>query len=98
MLGCYPSKNIKPNPESTSSKKKTKLSLSNKTPDRPYLIIPMPRVIYYDNVMVGVCDVHLPDGWLLNVRMVTVPPMPCHGRECHDEIRRHRQAILPWDM
>jgi hypothetical protein len=76
-------------------KKKTKLSLSNKTPDRPYLIIPMARVIYYDNVTVGVCDVHLPDGWLLNMRMVT---MPRHGRECHDEIRRHRQAILPRDM
>jgi hypothetical protein len=97
MSGCWPSKKIKPNPEATPSRKKMKLPPPDKTRDRPYLNVPMARAIYRDNVSVGVHDIHLPGGCLLNVRRVLVPPMSCQGRETHDEIRR-RQATIPHDL
>jgi hypothetical protein len=37
--------------------------------------------MFDQNQSVGLREVNLPGGWHLNARRVSVPPVPCHGRE-----------------
>jgi hypothetical protein len=83
-------------PEASSSWAKKK-SPSKKMRKRPYLNVDLAQALFDQKKSVGVRDVHLPGGWLLNTRRVSIPPMLRRGRERHDEIRR-RQAILPQDL
>jgi hypothetical protein len=55
------------------------------------------QALYDQNASVGLHNVHLPGGWHLNARRVSVPPVSCRGLARRDEIRR-RQAILPSDL
>jgi hypothetical protein len=55
------------------------------------------QALYDQNSSVGLRDVHLPGGWHLNARRVSVPPVPRRGRARRDEIW-HRRAILPPDL
>jgi hypothetical protein len=52
--------------------------------------------MYKQNMLVGVRDVHLPSGWLLNAWRVPVHLVPRHGKEQRDKIRRCC-SILPQD-
>jgi hypothetical protein len=97
MSGRWPFKKIKPNLEASSSRKKMWSPPPKKTRDRPYLNVVMSRVLHRDNMLVGVRNVHLSNGWLLNTRRVSVPLVPRHEREWHDKIH-HRRAILPQDQ
>jgi hypothetical protein len=37
------------------------------------------QALYNQNTSVGLCDIHIPSGWHLNDRRVSVPPVPCRG-------------------
>jgi hypothetical protein len=37
------------------------------------------QALYDQNASVGLCDVHLPSGWHLNARRVSVPSVPRRG-------------------
>jgi hypothetical protein len=39
------------------------------------------KSMYEHNMLVGMRDVHLPNGWLLNAWRVSVPFVPRHGKE-----------------
>jgi hypothetical protein len=63
----------------------------------PYLNVVLAKAMYRQNRSVGVRNIHLPSGWLLNTRRVSVPPVSRHGREQREEIRC-RRAILSQDL
>jgi hypothetical protein len=67
---------------------------SKKTHKLPYLNVDLAHALFDQNKSVGIHDVHLPSGWLLNARRVLVPLVPRLGRERRNEIRL-RRAILP---
>jgi hypothetical protein len=90
MTGWWPFKKV-PILGASSSRKKTPPK-NHRT--RPYMNVNLARALYEQNRSVSVCDVHLPGGWLLNARRVSVPLVSRRGREWRDEIHR-RQAILP---
>jgi hypothetical protein len=54
---------------------------------------PFSQRMYRKNRSVGVRNIHLPSGWLLDTRRVLVPLVSRHGRERREEIRC-RRAIL----
>jgi hypothetical protein len=66
------------------------------------------QALFDQNQSVGVHNVYLPGGWLLNTRRVPVPPVLCRGRERRDEICRCLAILLQdlafamdskwWDM
>jgi hypothetical protein len=65
--------------------------------NRPYMNVAMAQSLFDQKHYVGVDDVHLPDGWHLNIKRMSFPLVPLHGRERRDEICRCR-AILPQDL
>jgi hypothetical protein len=62
MLGRWPFKKVKPDPEASSLRKKAKSLPPKKQCDRPYLNVALARSMYKQNRSVGVRDVHLPAG------------------------------------
>jgi hypothetical protein len=69
-------------------RKKTKSPPKKKTRDKPYINFMMARMMYCDKASVGVHDIHLSGGCLLNLRRLSVPLVSRHGKERRDEIRR----------
>jgi hypothetical protein len=70
---------------------------AKKERNRPYFSMEIVQALYDQNDSVGLRDVHLSDGWRLNTRRVSVPPVPLRGQARRDEIR-HRRAILPSNL
>jgi hypothetical protein len=71
------------------------MAKQKKQRDRPYMNVEMDMALHHQNMSVGWRDIHLPGGWLLKARRVSILHAAC--RERRDGIRCHR-AILPPDL
>jgi hypothetical protein len=86
----------------SSAAKKKAPPLPKKEQKRPYMSVEIAQALNDQNTSMGLRNVHLPDGWYLNVRRVSV--LPRRGWERRDEIWcwrdqiRRRLAILPPDL
>jgi hypothetical protein len=71
---------------SSSAAKKKATSPTKKERNRPYMNVEIAQALYDQNMSVGLRDIHLPGGWHLNARRVSVPPVPRRGQARRDEI------------
>jgi hypothetical protein len=58
---------------------KKKVPPSKKKRFRSYMSVEIAQAMYDQNVSVGLRDVHLPNGWHLNAKRASVPPVPRCG-------------------
>jgi hypothetical protein len=82
---------------SSSSAVKKNAPPPKKERNHPYMSVEIAQALYDQNASMGLRDVHLPGGWHLNTRRVSVPLVPRRGWKRRDKIR-HQRAILPPDL
>jgi hypothetical protein len=74
MTGRWPFR--KTDADASSSKTKAKAPPPKKECNRPYFSVEIVQALYDQNESVGLRNIHIPGGWHLNARRVSVPPVP----------------------
>jgi hypothetical protein len=64
---------------SSSSAVKKNAPPPKKERNHPYMSVEIAQALYDQNASMGLRDVHLPGGWHLNTRRVSVPLVPRRG-------------------
>jgi hypothetical protein len=82
MTGRWPFRKTDAGPSSSKGKAKAKAKVPPpmKERNRPYFSVEIVQALYNQNESVGLRDIHIPGGWHLNARRVSVPPVPRHRR------------------